>query len=195
MIFALVDRSGPSAEPNRRPLRREPPPLDPVAYRRRLWSRSLLREEAAAYLSAAVDDVELVVDGRGKPHLAPPHDWLSVSVARSAGLCAVALSGDTEVGIDLEALRPAGGVGDPVTLLPRARALAVAAAPAARRRLVFLEQWTAHEAELKSAGVGFGEALPESATTVRVAAPAGYVASVAARSEGFRVRVRHRGDA
>ena len=92
----------------------------------------------------------------GKPRLAEEHGRLSFNLSHSGGLALVAIApGGTEVGVDVERLRPRR---DLVRLakrwLPAADAAAVASADEAEREEVFYAAWARHEARVKCTGAG-----------------------------------------
>jgi 4'-phosphopantetheinyl transferase len=138
----------------------------------RLWAhgRGVLRELLGRYLARNPRELRFEVGEGGKPALARSGDEeagtgdgeeLRFNLSHSGGLMLVAVSGEREVGVDVEEGRRPG--------MDPERAVAVArrglgeeagrrleeTAPE-RREEELLRAWTAHEAALKCAGVGIG---------------------------------------
>jgi phosphopantetheinyl transferase len=122
-----------------------------------LAARHSLRAHLAARLGCRPEEVPLRVDSGGKPHLAGCGP--SFSVARSQDWCAIAISDDCPVGVDVEVIRPVADVDAVVDHLfpPLGRAELRAASPA-DRPAVFLRWWTRIEAAVKACGVGLDAA-------------------------------------
>ena len=162
----------------------------------RAAARQALREILGAYLGIEAKAVELTADAGGKPRLAhagrraaadrrpgpeggPP---LSFNLSHSGGLALVAIAaGGTEVGIDVERLRPRR---DLVRLaarwLPAEDADAVAAAGEEGREAVFYAAWTRHEARTKCTGAGIDGPAPGPEIVARpLDIDAGYTAALA----------------
>jgi phosphopantetheinyl transferase len=139
----------------------------------RAVARAALREILGSYLGIAAEAVALELDPGGKPRLDGAKQQgpegsvsggapISFNLSHSGGLALVAVAaGGTEVGIDVERLRPRR---DLVRLaarwLPAADADAVAAATAGERETVFYAAWTRHEARTKCAGSGLSGPPP-----------------------------------
>ncbi|WP_225828218.1 4'-phosphopantetheinyl transferase family protein [Streptomyces naphthomycinicus] len=90
----------------------------------------------------------------GRPFLTGPASGLQVSISHGRGVFAVALSGSTPVGVDVETVRPV-----PAEALARrwfdpAAAEAVARAPHTGRTETFFRLWTQKEAAGKAHGTG-----------------------------------------
>lgn len=97
---------------------------------------------------------------RGKPRLAESSPQLEFNLSHSAGIALVAVSGEHEVGVDVERVRP-------------------------RRGEAFYRRWACHEAHVKCLGVGLLRARrmalePVAVRSIEVGT--GYVGAVAARA-------------
>jgi phosphopantetheinyl transferase len=128
-------------------------------------SRGAARRALASILSdylGGVRAAELDVAENGKPRLSREAGRLSFNLSHAGGLAMVAVApGGTEVGVDVERLRPRR---DLVRLaerwLPAADAAAVAAADEGGREAAFYAAWTRHEARVKCTGAGLAGPAP-----------------------------------
>lgn len=157
--------------------------------------RAVLRHLLGGRLHIPPPKVPLVVDERGKPHLAEgtlPRWYFNLS--HSGGLVLVALAESGPVGVDVETVRP----------LDHWRALAVRSfspaevrelesVTAAERTPAFFATWTRREAFLKATGAGLAGTLgheltpgPEWTILNFLAAP-GHPAAVAIRQPAARL--------
>lgn len=154
--------------------------LDPRRPRASRWE---LREVLARYLDEQPEAIELVEGEHGKPRLAHQPPALHFNLSHSGALVLVALSGEREVGVDVERIKPER---DFVALAERALApegaTTVREAPASDRANVFYELWTRHEAQLKCLGQGLDSAPPQApeVTVETLPIDPGYAAAVAA---------------
>jgi 4'-phosphopantetheinyl transferase len=143
------------------------------AGRRWAAARWALRRVLADYLGKPAAEIELELDGGGKPRLRDD-EGIEFSLSHSNGLALVAVAAERAVGVDVELIEPER---DLVALAARAfdaeGAAAVRAAGQAERAAVFYAAWTRHEARLKCLGAS-GRAVVEN---VEVAP--GYAAAVA----------------
>lgn len=120
-----------------------------------------LRRTLAAYLGIDADQVSLLDEEHGRPHLDPAHGAaLDFNWSHSGGHALIAVARGVWPGVDVERRRPQSRA------LPLARrffdgdeADTLAALPAEARDLAFLELWTAKEAVLKAHGRGIGYGL------------------------------------
>jgi 4'-phosphopantetheinyl transferase len=165
-------------------------------------ARRALREILGAYLSEAPDAVRLTVGETGKPRLAdgergkparaaaerggpasaaaPPP--LSFNLSHSGGLALVAVAaGGTEVGVDVERLRPRRDlVRMAARWLPAADAEAVAAVADDEREAAFYAAWTRFEARAKCTGAGLSGPPPGLEIVAReLEIDPGYAAAIA----------------
>ncbi|MBS1890992.1 MAG: 4'-phosphopantetheinyl transferase superfamily protein [Actinobacteria bacterium] len=127
----------------------------------RVAARRALATLLADYLGGARAS-ELEIGDNGKPRLARDPGRLSFNLSHSGGLAMVAIApGGTEVGIDVERLRPRR---DLVRLaerwLPGADAAAIAFAAETKREALFYAAWTRHEARVKCTGGGLSGPSP-----------------------------------
>jgi phosphopantetheinyl transferase len=127
-------------------------------------ARAAARRAFAAILADYLGGPEaatLVVDPGGKPRLATQPERLSFNLAHTAGLALVAIAaGGTEVGVDVERVKPRR---DLVRLAARwlpADAEAIATAGAETREELFYAAWTRHEARVKCTGSGLAGPPP-----------------------------------
>jgi 4'-phosphopantetheinyl transferase len=115
-------------------------------------ARGGVRAILAGYVGAPPGSLELVAAPGGKPAL---RGGPRFSVSHSDAIAVLAVSGDREVGVDVEALRP---VRDPDALarrwLPADELEAYLAARGDVPGEAFLRLWTRREAYLKALGVG-----------------------------------------
>jgi len=152
----------------------------------RAAARRALASLLADYLGGA-EAAELYVADNGKPRLARDPGRLSFNLSHSGGLAMVAIApGGTDVGIDVERLRPRR---DLVRLaerwLPAADAAAVATAAEAEREAAFYAAWTRHEARVKCTGAGLaGPAPGPEVVARRLRVDEGYAAAVAVAGTG-----------
>jgi 4'-phosphopantetheinyl transferase len=148
----------------------------------RAAARRALREILGAYLGIEAEAVGLTVGERGKPGLAASPAPLAFNLSHSGELALVAVAaGGTEVGIDVERLRPRR---DLVRLaarwLPATDAEAVAAAAEEGREAVFYAAWTRHEARTKCVGTGIsGPPPPVGVVAQGLSIDRGYAAAIA----------------
>ncbi|MCS7237274.1 MAG: 4'-phosphopantetheinyl transferase superfamily protein [Thermoguttaceae bacterium] len=126
-----------------------------------LCTRVGLRSILSEYLRCAPAEIRFAARRGGKPVLEPEtHSHsLRFNLAHSAGLAALALRVDAEVGIDLEAIRP---MPNALALAERffspAEAAALRSRPNGEQEELFFRLWTCKEAVLK--GLGFGLTYP-----------------------------------
>jgi 4'-phosphopantetheinyl transferase len=145
-------------------------------------ARRALASILADYLGGA-EAAELGVGDNAKPRLARDPGRLSFNLSHSGRLALIAIApGGTEVGIDIERLRPRRDLPRlAVRWLPAADAEAIAAAEEGEREAVFYAAWTRHEARVKCTGAGLAGPVPGPEVVARqLEIDAGYAAAVAA---------------
>ena len=134
-------------------------------------ARWALRHVLARYLAQEPAAIELALCPHGKPRLAQAPERLRFNLSHSGEIALVAVSGEHEVGVDVERVRSGR---DAVALADRALGPrdveAVRASAAEDRAAVFHQRWAAHEARLKCLGVGLGAASSAEAGPVAVEA-------------------------
>jgi 4'-phosphopantetheinyl transferase len=153
--------------------------------RRFVVCRAALRRILSFYVRRGAHDLEFGYLARGKPVLLNPITRLEFSLARSRGLALIALSVQTKLGVDLEAIRMDFPVGDLMghVLTPgeieRLRSL-----PLDARVAEFFRIWVIKEAFVKANGQGQSAVLTDleaDTLPVQVFQPAhGYTSAVAA---------------
>lgn len=142
--------------------------------RRWVAARWALRRVLESYLEEPAAEIELEVDGHGKPRL---RNGVGVefNLSHSNGLALVAVTEGRAVGVDVEMIEPER---DLIALaeraLPQEDAAAVRAASESERPAVFYAAWTRHEARFKC-GLDVGtvenfDVAPGYAAAVAVAA-------------------------
>ena len=200
-VAALAQTLAPEESAKARQFRR---PRDGDRY---IFARGVLRTILARYLRIAPDTIRFSYGRFGKPALA--NDAVRFSVSHSSNLVVCAVSGDTDVGVDIERVRsgPDREVGaclSPTALRP------FSTLSDARRRRGFFQSWTRMEAYGKALGEGLepalsffhtfvpancevivplrGEPDPERRCWIQDFSPQkGYVAALAARQKDCRV--------
>jgi 4'-phosphopantetheinyl transferase len=157
--------------------------LRPLARRRWVASRWLLRGVLSRYLGRPAEDIGLEAGAHGKPRLAEPAAGLAFNLSHSENMVLVAVAAGREVGVDVERI---AAEREPVALAEKGLgpegAAAVRAAPESERARVFHQRWADHEARLKCLGVGLsGEERPEAAAVAVLRLDLGpdFVASIA----------------
>jgi 4'-phosphopantetheinyl transferase len=116
-----------------------------------LASRKALRELLAARLGCEPAEAPIILGPDGKPRLASGN--VEFSLSRSDRWCAVALSADAPVGIDVEPVRPLEGMDEIVAeFFPSSAQTDFAAAAPDQRQIVFFRWWTRIEAAVKASG-------------------------------------------
>jgi 4'-phosphopantetheinyl transferase len=111
----------------------------------------------AVYLGREPERIRLQEGEHGKPRLADPEGQLRFNLSHSAGLALVAVSGELEVGVDLERLRP-------------------------KREQAHYWRWACREAHVKCLGTGLlraRQAPLEPAAIKPIRIGPGYAAAVA----------------
>jgi 4'-phosphopantetheinyl transferase len=138
-----------------------PDHLDPPVGELHVWrlppSSTVLRRVLAIYLREEPGLIRLEESEHGKPRLAEAPQRLRFNLSHSGELALVAVSGEFEVGVDVERVRP-------------------------RRGEAFYRRWARHEAHVKCLGVGLLRArrMPLAPVAVgELAVGPGYAAAVA----------------
>src|SRR2546422_2574825 len=149
-------------------------------------SRKLLRELLAARLGCAPAAVPITREPDGRLRLAGGAG-IEFSLSHRQRWCAVALSTDCAVGVDVEPIQPLAGMAAVVKeFFPPAARAAFAAATPENQRNVFFRWWTRIEAAGKASGRRLDEAVSCFAGVVHESCDRvpGFALAVAARSEG-----------
>jgi 4'-phosphopantetheinyl transferase len=164
--------------------------------RRYVVTRALVRAVLAGYLDRPPASVPLLRGPNGKPRL-DGADSLRFNVSHSGAVLVVAVTAGTEIGVDVELVRP---VERDAQLARRwfseADAASLAGAPPALRARRFMELWTRREAIAKLSGDGlWGSSSldPQNATVgtsvFNVGIVPGYATAVAVTGVPRAVRV------
>ncbi|HST69287.1 MAG TPA: hypothetical protein VLI94_06490 [Solirubrobacterales bacterium] len=139
-------------------------PLDTPIGELHVWrltpSPEVLRRVLAVYLGGEPQGIQLERGEHGKPRLAGGEAGLEFNLSHAGELALVAVSGEHEVGIDVERMRP-------------------------KRVEAFYRRWARHEAHVKCLGSGLLRARrsPLEPVAVRsIEVPPGYAAAIAARA-------------
>jgi 4'-phosphopantetheinyl transferase len=138
----------------------------PLEQHRRRFAvgRARLREILGRYLARAPGALSLGRGPYGKPCVASEPDRVPIrfNVSHADELALVAVSWEREVGVDLERVRPRGGIDDLVARhFAPAERLAISRAAPATRLSTFYRYWTLKEACLKGCGTGLREPLDD----------------------------------
>jgi 4'-phosphopantetheinyl transferase len=143
-------------------------------------ARRALAAILAGYLGGA-EEAELRLSESGKPQLARDPERLSFNLSHSGRLALIGVApGGTEVGVDIERLRPRRDLSRLAERwLPAADAEAIAATEDEREAL-FYAAWTRHEARVKCTGAGLaGPAPGPEVVAHQLRIDEGYAAAVA----------------
>ena len=123
-----------------------------------LAARKALRELLGARLGCPPAAVTIISGPDGKPRLASGN--IEFSLSRRDRWCAVALSADASVGIDVEPVRPLAGMDEIVAeFFPPVARNAFASAAPDQRLIVFFRWWTRIEAAVKATGRGLDSSI------------------------------------
>ncbi len=186
--------------------------------RRYTVGRGLLRRLLAGYVGIAPEDVPFRYGSFDKPFLDGPGPWFNLS--HSGGVALYAFSSAAEIGVDVELDDPAFArerIAE--RFFSTGEVAALRALPAEQQGRAFLACWTRKEAFLKARGDGLSLALDSFEVSLAPDAPArllraawceqepaqwrladvsdpaaGYIAAVAQRATGWRIRTLHISD-
>jgi 4'-phosphopantetheinyl transferase len=152
--------------------------------RRFIAAHVALRRTLAPYLASDPAALRFSIADYGKPYLAGAS--LRFSLSHSAGLALIAVALDTDLGVDVEHIRPNPDV---VALarrfFPPDEAAAVAADPPS-----FYRYWTRREAFLKALGLGLrglSLPIPPGYCLTDLNAPPTYAAALAVSASGYAI--------
>jgi 4'-phosphopantetheinyl transferase len=124
--------------------------------RRFLAGRMRTRSALAELLGIAPERIAFAAGPFGRPEIRYPATSLSFSLAHAGGRAVLAVAEGGRVGVDIE---PRDAAPDAEALASRALAPReleeLFARPSSERESFFLSRWTAKEALLKAAGIGF----------------------------------------
>src|SRR3954465_6952131 len=158
--------------------------LTPVAARRFVVARGILRKLLAGFTGVAAEKLQFSYGHAGKPVLIDRDD-IHFNISHSANLGLFAFAPDRPVGVDVENERPVRRLLDVAQrFMSDAELRRLEATPPDRRDAVFLESWVVREARLKAEGKGVWSGLEAKAPPAlhhKLFSPrAGFIAAVAA---------------
>jgi len=131
-----------------------------------LVTRALVRTTLARYLDARPEELTFSANAFGKPALATfpggAAGRLEFNISHTNCLTILAVSGDGEIGVDVEnAGRRDASIDIANRFFSPAEAMALRRTPAARRSLAFFELWTLKESYVKARGAGLSIPLDQ----------------------------------
>jgi 4'-phosphopantetheinyl transferase len=139
-----------------------------------LLARVLARRSLSRHAPVSPEAWRFELGEYGRPLVASPRTRLSFNLSHTQGLAACVVSGEAEVGVDIEALdrnRETIALAD--RYFSPAEAAAVRAPPEAARRDRFFEYWTLKEAYLKACGIGLSLPMSHFSFDLSEGAPIG----------------------
>jgi 4'-phosphopantetheinyl transferase len=135
-------------------------------------SRGALRLLLGAYLDAAPSDIQFQYGSHGKPALAPPAR-ISFNVSHSGDLALFAFMIDSQVGIDVEQVRPLSDIHEIASrFFCKQEAGELLSLPVDQQERAFFSCWTRKEAYIKAIGDGLSAPLNNFRVTLRPGEPA-----------------------
>lgn len=164
--------------------------LHPIAARRYVVARGILRNLLAGFTGTEPRKLRFNYGAAGKPSLSQ-HDDIHFNVSHSADLGLFAFSPDRPVGVDVENERPVRRLLDVAQRFMTEDELRILAeTPSDKRNSAFLRSWVVREARLKAEGKGVWSGKPDSSSklTHRLFTPRpNYIAAVAAAENDWRL--------
>ena len=161
--------------------------LTPVASRRFVVARGILRQLLSGFTGTAPEKLEFSYGRSGKPALVDRHD-IQFNVSHSAELGLFAFAPDRPVGVDVENERPVRRLLDVAQrFMSEDEMRALADTPAEERNSAFLKSWVIREACLKAEGKGVWDGKPGKLTHKLFAPRPNYIAAVAAPESDWRL--------
>ena len=122
--------------------------------------RAALRTILGAYLGSAPKSLAFTTGPSGKPALARGDEGLSFNLAHAGDLALCAVADGSQVGVDIEALRPISNAGAIASrFFAPSEAAALERLPPDRRAHAFLRAWTRKEALVKAEGASAAREL------------------------------------
>jgi len=164
--------------------------LTPVAARRFIVARGILRKLLAGFTGASPEKLQFSYGPSGKPVLVDRHD-IHFNISHSADLGLFAFAPDRPVGVDVENERPVRRLLDVAQRFMSDDELrTLAEASPEERNSAFLRSWVVREARLKAEGKGVWDGKDTSGDRIthKLFAPRpNYIAAVAAPESGWRL--------
>lgn len=157
--------------------------------------RGSLRQILASYLDIHPAEVQFAYGHAGKPYLVNATRDLRFNVSHSGDLALIAVSLQSDIGVDVEFMCDIPEMTDIVSrFFPDSAKDAFFSATPAKRMSIFYKCWTEKEAVSKCTGVGITEeeSQPHHGIALMPLAPArGYAASLAMIGYDLNVRTWH----
>lgn len=122
-----------------------------------IWYRGKLRRILASYFGSAPQELRYRIGQFGKPELAEPFDLhqLRFSISHSGNCVMIAVARQSEVGVDIEQIRPISDLLEVANNIFSRRERALFLSLEESRKLqAFFSIWTQKEAYLKARGLG-----------------------------------------
>jgi 4'-phosphopantetheinyl transferase len=166
--------------------------LAPIAARRFVVARGILRTLLSGFTGTAAEQLRFSYGNSGKPALVGRDD-IHFNVSHSADLGLFAFAPDRPVGVDVENERPVRRLLDVAhRFMSEAELRTLADAPPGERNAAFLRSWVVREACLKAQGKGVWSGAvnsdPQFPLTHKHFAPRpNYIAAVAAPHSDWRL--------
>ncbi|HTD83873.1 MAG TPA: 4'-phosphopantetheinyl transferase superfamily protein [Gemmatimonadaceae bacterium] len=166
--------------------------LSPVAARRFVVARGILRSLLAGFTGTSAEKLQFSYGLSGKPVLID-HDGIHFNISHSADLALFAFAPDRPVGVDVENERPVRRLLDVAQRFMSEEELrSLAETPAEERNSTFLKSWVVREARLKAQGKGVWDGMAKDPVTTtlthKLFAPRPhYIAAVAAPEPDWRL--------
>lgn len=135
-------------------------------------ARGALRLLLGRYLDVAASDIQFRYGSNGKPILAPPAR-ISFNVSHSGALALYAFMIDSQVGIDVEQIRPLSDMHEIASrFFCKQEAAELSSLPVDQHEQAFFSCWTRKEAYIKAIGDGLSASLDDFRVTLRPGEPA-----------------------
>jgi 4'-phosphopantetheinyl transferase len=164
--------------------------LTPIAARRFVVARGILRKLLAGFTGTAAEKLQFSYGQTGKPVLVD-RDNIHFNISHSAELGLFAFAPDRPVGVDVENERPVRRLLDVAQRFMSDDELRILAeTPADKRNSAFLKSWVIREARLKAEGKGVWNGKDASADKIthKLFSPRpNYIAAVAAPESDWRL--------
>ena len=166
--------------------------LTPIAARRFVVARGILRKLLAGFTGMAPEKLQFSYGHSGKPMLVDCDD-IHFNVSHSADLGLFAFAPDRPVGVDVENERPVRRLLDVAQrFMSEDELRTLAQAPPHERNSAFLRSWVVREARLKAEGKGVwastgNNSSPDNITHKLFAPRPNYIAAVAAPESEWRL--------